>query len=206
VAAVRLGANITGDSDSVASIAGGILGARLGSPALPADWVARLENREQLKNVAERLVIRNSEGAIEVNDLPMNLRIEPQPLRASVPGVRSTADVLYDRLVQGRESFWSTVYAPFMSRDMTRDDLRALVRKGLEQTAGNYRLLTGLFNMPEPDYKRFLNFLRKHHCHVAFQQFRTLPGRPLTMTSDGVAERDRPQRNDRDRSFSKASA
>jgi transcriptional regulator with PAS, ATPase and Fis domain len=163
-------------------------------------------NVRELKNVAERLVIRNSEGAIEVADLPMNLRIEPQPLRASAPGIRSTADVLYDRLVQGRESFWSTVYAPFMSRDMTRDDLRALVRKGLEQTAGNYRLLTGLFNMPEGDYKRFLNFLRKHHCHVAFQQFRTVPARPLNMTSDDVNQRDRLPRTDRDRSFSKASA
>ncbi len=181
-------------------------------PAITPDALAMVEsykwpgNVRELKNVAERLVIRNSEGAIEVTDLPMNLRVEPQPLRASAPGVRSTAEVLYDRLVQGRESFWSTVYAPFMSRDMTRDDLRALVRKGLEQTAGNYRLLTGLFNMPEGDYKRFLNFLRKHHCHVAFQQFRTVPARPLNMTSDDVNDRDRLPRTDRDRSFSKASA
>jgi transcriptional regulator with PAS, ATPase and Fis domain len=181
-------------------------------PAVSPDALAMVEsykwpgNVRELKNVAERLVVRNSEGAIEVGDLPMNVRVEPQPLRASAPGIRSTADVLYDRVVQGRESFWSTVYAPFMSRDMTRDDLRSLVRKGLEQTAGNYRLLTGLFNMPEGDYKRFLNFLRKHHCHVAFQQFRTLPGRPLNMTSGDVGERDRSPRGDRVRSFSKASA
>jgi hypothetical protein len=32
--------------------------------------------------------------------------------------------------------------------------------------------------MPAADYKRFLNFLMKHHCHVAFQQFRTVQGRP----------------------------
>ena len=43
--------------------------------------------------------------------------------------------------------------------------------------SGNYRLLTELFNMPAGDYKRFLNTLRKHNCHVAFQEFRTLPGR-----------------------------
>jgi len=163
-------------------------------------------NVRELKNVAERLVIRNSQGAIEVADLPMNLRVEPQPLRASAPGIRTTAEVLYDRMVQGRESFWSTVYAPFMSRDMTRDDLRALVRKGLEQTGGNYRLLTGLFNMPEGDYKRFLNFLRKHHCHVAFQQFRTVPGRPLNMTSEDLPGRDRSPRDGSDQSFSKVSA
>jgi hypothetical protein len=27
--------------------------------------------------------------------------------------------------------------------------------------------------MPPSDYKRFLNFLRKHECHVPFQRFRT---------------------------------
>ncbi len=55
VAAVRLGANISGDSDSVAGIAGGILGARLGLSAIPADWVERLENRDYLNRLAARL-------------------------------------------------------------------------------------------------------------------------------------------------------
>ncbi len=54
-AAVRLGANISGDSDSVASIAGGILGARLGLSAIPPDWIARLENREYVAGLADRL-------------------------------------------------------------------------------------------------------------------------------------------------------
>jgi hypothetical protein len=27
--------------------------------------------------------------------------------------------------------------------------------------------------MAPQDYKRFLNFLRKHQCHMPFQQFRT---------------------------------
>jgi hypothetical protein len=67
-----------------------------------------------------------------------------------------------------------------------------LVRRGLEQTNGSYRLLTELFNMPVSDYKRFLNFLRKHHCHVAFQQFRTIPGRPVHMTSEDVSNQSRP--------------
>ena len=44
--------------------------------------------------------------------------------------------------------------------------------EGLERTSGSYRVLTKLFNMPADDYKRFLNFLRKHHCHLPFQQFR----------------------------------
>jgi ADP-ribosylglycohydrolase len=58
--AVRLAANISGDSDSVASIAGGILGARLGTGGLPADWVARLENREYLTDLADRLAAKKT--------------------------------------------------------------------------------------------------------------------------------------------------
>ena len=36
-------------------------------------------------------------------------------------------DDLYRRLIEERQSFWSVVYAPFISRDLTREDLRALL-------------------------------------------------------------------------------
>lgn len=55
VAAVRLGANITGDSDSVAAIAGGVIGARLGPAAVPEAWRARLRHRAELHALAVRL-------------------------------------------------------------------------------------------------------------------------------------------------------
>ncbi len=60
-AAVRLAANISGDSDSVASIAGGILGARLGTGGIPTDWVARLENRDYLTDLADRLAAKKAQ-------------------------------------------------------------------------------------------------------------------------------------------------
>jgi hypothetical protein len=36
--------------------------------------------------------------------------------------------------------------------------------------------------MEPADYKRFLNFLRKHQCHMPFQQFRT--SEPIRPTAD----------------------
>jgi hypothetical protein len=81
--------------------------------------------------------------------------------------------MLFERMVNGGESFWSCVYSPFMARDLTRDDLRTVVRKGLERTSGNYKVMVELFNMPGDDYKRFLGFLRKYQCHMPFQQFRS---------------------------------
>jgi hypothetical protein len=58
--------------------------------------------------------------------------------------------------------------------------VQAIVRRGLEQTNGNYRSLVQLFNMPPADYRRFLRFLRKHHCHLPFQPFRMPPLRSLS--------------------------
>jgi ADP-ribosylglycohydrolase len=56
MACVRLAANIDGDSDSVACIAGGLVGARLGAGALPESWLARLKGRDRLTALADRLV------------------------------------------------------------------------------------------------------------------------------------------------------
>jgi ADP-ribosylglycohydrolase len=58
VTAVRRAANIPGDSDSVACITGGIMGARLGLEAIPEEWVARLEKCEYVTDVANRLAAK----------------------------------------------------------------------------------------------------------------------------------------------------
>ncbi len=55
LATIRRGANIKGDSDSIASIAGGLSGAYLGFQALPPDWVTRVEKSEYLADLAHRL-------------------------------------------------------------------------------------------------------------------------------------------------------
>ena len=78
-------------------------------------------------------------------------------------------------MIEGGQSFWTAVHPLFMERDLCRSTLRALIAFGLEQTAGNYRVLVQLFNMPPNDYKRFLSFLRKHDCLLKFHAFRTHP-------------------------------
>jgi two-component system response regulator HydG len=138
-------------------------------------------NVRELKNIIERAVVRSRSGEIGSEDLPMEVlrRTRPDAQASVVSATRpATANVLFDAMVCERQSFWAVVYAPFMSRDLTRADVRAIVRMGLERTSGNYKVLTELFNMPAQDYKRFLSFLRKYDCQIAFQEFRTAtPGR-----------------------------
>ena len=145
---------------------------------LAYDWPG---NIRELKNVVERLIVRRHTGAIDEHDLPsevIGLSRQRVAVRQDAAPVRSRADELYDRMVVEGESFWSAVHPLFTARDMTRDDMRAIITRGLTQTRGSYRLVLQLFNMPAEDYKAFLNFLRKHQCHVPFFQFRCLPAPP----------------------------
>jgi len=147
---------------------------RVPPPELAPDTLARLVaydwpgNVRELKNVAERLIIRHGGGVFTPADLPIEVLAQARRAGAT----HAPADDLFERLVLNRESFWELLYPAFMARDVTRDDLRAVVRKGLERTGGSYKLLIQLFNMAPSDYKRFLNFLRKHGCQVAFHEFR----------------------------------
>jgi DNA-binding NtrC family response regulator len=138
-------------------------------------------NVRELKNIAERLVLRCRTQEVTPDDLPAEIW-RTRALDVSVESVPHTSapathDALYNQIVKGGESFWSAVYEPFMARDLTRRDVRELVRLGLENTRGNYKMLVSCFNMQPEDYKRFLNFLRKYQCHVPFQRFRMAPAR-----------------------------
>jgi hypothetical protein len=73
------------------------------------------------------------------------------------------------------ESFWTVIYAPFRSHDLTCDDVRAVVARGLEDTRGSYKLLAQRFNLSAHDYHRFLNFLQKYGCRLPFHSFRNPP-------------------------------
>jgi transcriptional regulator with GAF, ATPase, and Fis domain len=141
-------------------------------------------NVRELKNVIERLTLRAGGDTILPSHLPADL-FKPQRSAQAAPAAAapaeapatSTAEELAARMLVRGESFWSAVYPAFMARDLTRADLRKIIQIGLENTSGNYRLVVQLFNMPPDDYKRFLALLRKHQCHLPFQQFRAAPAR-----------------------------
>ncbi len=53
-AAILEGANTPGDSDSIATLAGALVGARVGVRGLPADWVRDVERSSELAALADR--------------------------------------------------------------------------------------------------------------------------------------------------------
>jgi transcriptional regulator with GAF, ATPase, and Fis domain len=130
-------------------------------------------NVRELENVIERLIVTRRGQAMRLEDLPFEIRMQRGVvLRPTRERRRTVADDLYKRMVDDKECFWNVVYPLYMHREITRDNIRQLVRKGLENSHGNYRVVTKLFNIASQDYKKFLNFLRKHDCQLPFKEYR----------------------------------
>jgi transcriptional regulator with PAS, ATPase and Fis domain len=130
-------------------------------------------NVRELENVIERLVVTGRTESVMPETLPVEIRTQQAiGLRPKRERRRTVADDLYKKLVEDRESFWTVVYPLYMQREITRGNMRDLVRKGLEDARGNYKIVAKLFNMESRDYKRFLNFLRKHDCQLPFKEYR----------------------------------
>jgi transcriptional regulator with PAS, ATPase and Fis domain len=130
-------------------------------------------NVRELRNIVERVVVNARSTTLGVNDLPSEVRARQSVFERPVRERRRTVgDELYKRLVRDGECFWSAVYPLYMQREITRNNVRELIRRGLEDARGNYKIVLRLFNMPPEDYKKFLNFLRKHDCQLSFKEYR----------------------------------
>jgi transcriptional regulator with GAF, ATPase, and Fis domain len=142
-------------------------------------------NVRELRNVAERVALRYAGRTVSLGDLrsQMGRNKSSAPTAAArmddadavARSHQALARAYYERMTLGHESFWTTVYQPFMLRDVTRETVRAIIRLALAEARGNYRIVLQMFNLPASDYKRFLSFLQKHECRVPFQLFREMP-------------------------------
>jgi transcriptional regulator with PAS, ATPase and Fis domain len=131
-------------------------------------------NIRELQNVVEQMAAMTDAIEVSVEHLPPSIKSSDRfSLSPARERRRQVADDLFERLTTAQCGFWQHVYPAFMSRDLTRTDLRHLVAKGLTASGGNYRGLLRLFGMPDDQYKRFLNFLASHDCTVDFRNYRS---------------------------------
>ena len=102
---------------------------------------------------------------------PDQLAVRPGSVRQVVRSTE-TAEKLWQRLMAG-EDFWTVVHQPFKAHELTRDDLAALIDKGLQHTRGSYRALLTTFGLPTSDYKRFHAFLYQQNCNLPVGPYRS---------------------------------
>jgi transcriptional regulator with PAS, ATPase and Fis domain len=130
-------------------------------------------NIRELQNVVEQSLWMANGSSVEVSHLPPSVQVAADQVLPVKERRKQVADELYQAIVSGGYSFWAHIHPLFLQRDITRHDLRELVRRGLGTTRGNYRSMLRLFGMPSSDYKRFLNFLAAHDCNVDFRAYRS---------------------------------
>jgi transcriptional regulator with PAS, ATPase and Fis domain len=138
-------------------------------------------NVRELKNVVERIMVRQTTDLIHPENLPAEVvdavalaarPSVPEPSAIPTSDPRSRIEACWDQMVVRGGSFWTVVYPTFLDRELTKSDLRQLIKCGLQRTQGSYKKLIDLFHMAPGDYKRFLAFLYQHDCHLPFQGFR----------------------------------
>jgi transcriptional regulator with GAF, ATPase, and Fis domain len=74
---------------------------------------------------------------------------------------------LCNRMENGEVDFWTSVHKQFMSRELNRTQVRAVIREGLGRSLGSYKRLIEQFGLGQDEYLKFMDFLRHHRLKPA---------------------------------------
>ncbi|HUG44301.1 MAG TPA: sigma-54 dependent transcriptional regulator, partial [Acidobacteriota bacterium] len=127
-------------------------------------------NVRELQNLVESLFYTASGKVITARDVVERLPVNDRVLQGWQG--RSRARAMLEELREARADFWVDVRDAFLDRELSRGDVRELIREGLKLTRGNYKELLQQLRLPASDYKKFLAFLTNHRCKVDFRPYR----------------------------------
>jgi transcriptional regulator with PAS, ATPase and Fis domain len=68
--------------------------------------------------------------------------------------------------IRAGKSFWDTIKKPFLDRDLNREEVKEIIKRGLDQSDGKYKNLLVLFNLKDSEYKKFMKFLNGNRLNV----------------------------------------
>lgn len=138
-------------------------------------------NVRELQNIVTKGYIESSGEEIHTDHIARYLQTElnneltsPQQIlkqsSATMPLKREQnyetfARQLFSSLIKGDNNFWNAVYKPYIDRELNKTEVRAVIQWGLEEVGSGYgskRRLAQLFNIPDDDYKQFVDYLRNH--------------------------------------------
>lgn len=132
-----------------------------GRRSISAGALAKLESHDfpgnvrELENILETAIYTAESDTIEDRDIL---------LPGELP--RDSGDDIHV------ENFWDSIARPFADHQITRHHVERAIHKGLRETEGSYRRLVRHFNLPDHDYKRFMDFLRRNRCNIDYRQYR----------------------------------
>jgi transcriptional regulator with GAF, ATPase, and Fis domain len=121
------------------------------------DWPG---NVREVKAVVDTACSVSGDDVIEPLDFAEELESYARQAQMRLVPLLSGPDAILDRMVSGEDTFWQLVHRPFLEREMSRSEARAIIASGLARTGGNYKRLLELFRVTPADYLKFMDFLR----------------------------------------------
>ena len=95
-----------------------------------------------------------------------NKNANPAEPAVPAPGAKADGDTgmeaIYHKIAAGQLRFWEDVCARFMEREMNREQMKAIIARGLQDSHGSYRRLHDLLRIQPGSYQKFMDFLRHH--------------------------------------------
>ena len=120
-------------------------------------------NVRELQNMVERAFFAAKGATIPA--LPIESVNRPIPPTDEV-------QVWFRDLTEGRKNFWTAVHDRYKRRDISRENVVALLDLGLRRTRGSYKNLAALFRLDAGEYRRLMDFLRRSKCLLDFRPYR----------------------------------
>lgn len=74
-------------------------------------------------------------------------------------------DEIWTGIKEGK-NFWETVKTPFLDRDLNRDEVKEILKRGLALCDNKYKNLLKLFNLADSEYKKFMKFLNGNRLNI----------------------------------------
>ena len=115
------------------------------------------ENIRELNNAITRAYF-NSKDIIVIESFPEEIR-NANKGNSVEESSNSKIKNLFIKLVEGKKNFWRDIRQAFLSRDLNRDEVKELIKIGLQSHGRKYKELCRKFNC---DYDKFMAFLRHH--------------------------------------------
>ena len=137
---------------------------RLGDSAVQAlDGYAWPGNVREVRGLLDMTFCLCLGDTIEAADVEPELRTVSDELdEGTLALAAGGAPDPFAQMSRGDASFWSAVRDPYLDREMNRDEVKAIVGRGLAQAGGSYKRALKAFGLPEGEYLKFMDFLRHH--------------------------------------------
>jgi len=93
-----------------------------------------------------------------------NLARSSHPNDIDRPTVRPSLAFIqrYEAMATGEVDFWAAIHQPYLDRELNREQVRAVIARGLQASGGSFVRLLPILGVDRDDYGKFMDFLRHH--------------------------------------------